>query len=77
MVQFNQVKGEPERERKEIDMTLTSANGYKKTNYKIKMASYIRHSYRRVWEKDGRLYTSYAGRICDVTEVRSKFIYCL
>ena len=39
------------------------------------MAFYIRNSYRRVWEKDGRYYTQYAGHIVDVTDRQKGFIY--
>ena len=49
--------------------------GYERTKYEVKMASYIRNSYRRVWEKDGRYYTQYAGHIVDVTDRQKDFIY--
>ena len=49
--------------------------GYERTKYEVKMAFYIRNSYRRVWEKDGRYYTQYAGHIVDVTDRQKDFIY--
>ena len=51
--------------------------GYERTKYEVKMAFYIRNSYRRVWKKDGRYYTQYAGHIVDVTDRQKDFIYSI